>query len=71
MKLRIDIRPYFPKIADYYWDELEDQDPHMTIWEWLRRDYDVVKIGTLGDNPELWVSFPTEQDITAFVLRWS
>ena len=70
MKLRADIRPYFQKIADHYWDYL---DPHTdgTIWEWLKRDYDVVKIGQIGSKTELWVTFPDEQHMTMFLLRWA
>lgn len=75
MKLRTDIRPYFQKIADYYWDHLDrdlyNDGQHITIWDWLKRDYDVVKIGQIGSKTELWVSFPDEQHMTLFMLRWA
>jgi hypothetical protein len=69
MKLRIDIRPYFPKIANYYWDT-KDPATDGSIWDWLGREYDIIKIGHLGDKPELWVSFPDEKMIAWFMLRW-
>jgi hypothetical protein len=71
MKLRKDIRPYFQKIADYYWQESTIDVEHMTIWEWLQRDYSVVKVGPVGSKPELWVLFPDEQHLTMFMLRWA
>mgnify|MGYP000093015496 CR=1 FL=1 len=71
MKLRTDIRPYFQKIADYYWQERTIDVEHMTIWEWLQRDYSVVKVGPVGSKPELWVTFPDEQHLTMFMLRWA
>jgi hypothetical protein len=70
-KLRVDLRPFFPKIANYYWDERDLSGKHLTIWDWLKRDYDVVKIGSMGSKPELWVSFPDEQSLTFFLLRWA
>lgn len=71
MKLRANIRPYFQKIADYYWEELQYNGPHMSIWDWLLRDYNVVKMGPIGSKSEIWVSFPNEQHMTMFMLRWS
>jgi hypothetical protein len=75
MKLRKDIRPYFQKIADYYWDNIGrdfyNDGHHITIWDWLKQDYNVVKVGPVGSKPELWVSFPDEQHMTMFMLRWA
>ena len=73
MKLRVDIRPYFKNVADYYWEDLElnDSAPHMSIWDWLYRDYQIIKIGTIGNKPQLWVSFPDEKMLSWFVLKWS
>jgi hypothetical protein len=75
MKLRADIRPYFQKIADYYWDNIGrdfyNEGHHITIWDWLKRDYSVVKIGQIGSKTELWVTFPDEQHMTMFMLRWT
>jgi hypothetical protein len=70
MTLRTDIRPYFPKIANWYWDN-KDPATDGSIWDCLKRDHDVVKIGSMGSKPELWVSFPDEQHLTMFMLRWS
>lgn len=71
VKLRVDIRPYFAKIANYYWDQKPLAVPHESIWDWLKRDYDIVKIGTVGLKPELWVSFPNEKMLAWFLLRWA
>ena len=71
MTLRIDINPYFKNIADYYWDNL---DPHIdgSIWEWLAKEYEVIRIGPIKDRDgKTWVSFPDEQHKTLFLLRWS
>lgn len=71
MKLRIDINPYFKNIADYYWDNLEPQIDG-SIWEWLLRDYKVIRIGPIVTrDKKTWVSFPDEQHLTAFLLRWA
>ena len=70
MKLRVDIRPYFKNIADYYWDNL-DTTVDGSIWDWLYRDYNVIKIGPVGSKPQLWVSFPDEKMLAWFLLRWA
>ena len=70
MNLRVDIRPYFPKIAEYYWEELPAETPHLTIWDWLKRDYSVIRVGPVGSQPELWVRFSDEKMLSWFVLRW-
>jgi hypothetical protein len=71
MKLRIDINPYFKKIADHYWDHLDPQTDG-TIWEWMAREYQVVRISAIrvGEN-KTWVSFPSEEYMTLFMLRWA
>ena len=68
-KLRVDIRPYFPRIANYYWDNM-DPASDGSIWVWLKRDYGIIKIGTIGDNSELWVHFPDDKMLMWFKLRW-
>jgi hypothetical protein len=69
-KLRVDIRPYFPKIVTYYWENLSPKRDG-TIWEWMARDYEMLRVGPVGTKPELWVSFPSEEYFTLFLLRWS
>jgi hypothetical protein len=69
-KLRVDIRPYFPRIANYYWDNM-DPASDGSIWAWLMRDYAIVKVGTIGDSKELWVHFPDDRMLMWFKLRWS
>lgn len=70
MTLRINIDPYFKKIADYYWDERPVECQHVTIWQWLERDYGALKIGARGSKGESIVSFPDEAHKTMFLLRW-
>jgi hypothetical protein len=41
-----------------------------SIWVWLKRDYDIVKIGSIGDTKELWVHFPDDKRLMWFKLRW-
>lgn len=69
-KLRVDIRPYFPRVANYYWDNM-DPATDGSIWDWLKRDYDIIKIGTIGNKKELWVHFPDSKMLMWFKLRWS
>ena len=68
--IQIDINPYFRDIADYYWDHM-DPATDGSIWEWLLRDYEAVRRGPILDRANrTWVSFPDEQHLTLFLLRW-
>lgn len=70
-QLRVDIRPYFPRIANYYWDHM-DPSTDGSIWEVLARDYNIGRIGPIGDPTRaLWVNFPDEKTLMWFKLRWS
>lgn len=70
-RLRIDINPYFKNIANYYWDHM-DPATDGSIWEWLLRDYEVVRIGPIKDRDgRSWVAFPDEAHLTLFMMRWS
>ena len=72
-EIRIDITPYFKDIADYYWDHM-DPATDGSIWEWLLKDYGVNKSGPGPVRERVrssWVSFPDEQHLTMFLLRWS
>lgn len=69
MKLRIDFRPYFPDICAYYWKHIYDLNQG-SIWDWMKRDYDMVKIGSIGSKPEMWVTFPDEATLMWFKLKW-
>lgn len=71
IKLRVDVNPYFKRIADYYWDHL-DPSTDGSIWDWLKRDYDVIKIGPIKDRDgKMWVVFPNESSYAMFLLRWA
>ena len=70
MKLRVDIRPYFSKIANHYWDT-KDPATDGTIWDWLLRDYQIIKVGTIGIKPQMWVHFPDEKMLAWFLLKWA
>ena len=69
-QLRVDIRPYFPRIANYYWDNM-DPSTDGSIWDWLKRDYDISRLYHIGDARPLWVHFPDEKTLMWFILRWS
>ena len=71
MRLVIDVDPDFKKIADYYWEsDICAETPHVTIWDWLKRDYGVIRIGQRGDKQEMLIQFPDEAHKTLFLLRW-
>ena len=69
MRLVINVDPDFKKITDYYWDHVEPEFDG-SIWDWLHRDYGVVKIGQRGSKQEMLIQFPDEQHKTLFLLRW-
>ena len=69
MRLLIDVGPMFKQIADYYWDHM-DPEFDGSIWDWLRRDYGVIKVGPRGSKRELLIQFPDEAHKTLFLLRW-
>lgn len=71
MKLRVDINPYFEKIATYYWEELDQSSGYVTIWEWLAKDYQIIKVGRIGNKPQLWVHFPDEKMLAWVLLKWA
>ena len=69
VKHRVNVDPYFKKIADYYWEERPIEVTHVTIWEWLERDYGAVKLGSRKGNT--WLCFPDQEHLVMFILRWS
>lgn len=72
MTVRLNIDPYYKKIADYYWDELDffPSGQYLTLWAWLHRDYGIVKVRSRGSR-DMLVQFPDEEHKTLFLLRWS
>jgi hypothetical protein len=73
--MRIPIAPYWDKIADYYWDQL-DPSTDGSIWTWLERDFRGVKRARYNEfastSPSRWeLEFECESDLTLFLLRWS
>ena len=67
----LDIRPYWSNIVEYYWDNL---DPSIdgTIWEWLRRNYEVHRtFGNYKHNEPMNVTFQSDKQLTMFLLRWT
>jgi len=74
--MRVNIKPQWSKLANWYWDSLEGRtaDKGLSIWELLQRDYGAIKafsIANLQGNNAMWVVFPDEKNYTAFLLRWS
>lgn len=75
--MRVDIKPQWRKLANWYWDSCEGkdvQDRGMSIWEMLEENYGVRKgfnIGSMTTGGTMWVQFPDEKSYTAFLLRWA
>lgn len=73
--MRVDIKPYWRKLAAWYWEEFDQPEgDHLSIWDMLARDYQAIKafnIGSMRDNGAMWVNFPDEESYMMFVLRWS
>lgn len=73
--MRVDIKPQFKKIADWYWEKFDQPEgTHLSIWDFLNRDYGAHKgfnINSMQSDRSMWVVFPDEKSYTAFLLRWS
>ena len=76
--MRVDIQPYWKKLANWYWDNLgANEGVSMSIWDMIEHDYGARKIfhselgGKLGPKTQMIVEFPDEQTYTLFALRWS
>lgn len=74
--MRVNIQPYWRKIADWYWEDFFQPNDgfHMSIWDVLARDYGAKKafnITSIRKDRQMWVVFPNEQSYTMFLLRWS
>ncbi len=78
--MRVDIDPYWKKLANWYWDTLEGKTVYesgMSIWAMLERDYGAIKVyhgirgGKLGAKHQSLVEFPDEKMYTLFLLRWA
>lgn len=72
--MRVDIRPQWRKLANWYWDSCEGkdvQDRGMSIWEMLEQNYGAQKGFNDRVDGVMWVVFPDEKSYTAFLLRWT
>lgn len=76
--MRVDIKPQWRQLANWYWDTLEGkdvQDKGMSIWEMLNQNYGASKgyssSAIQGRNDAFWVHFPDEQSYMMFLLKWS
>lgn len=80
METVISLSPYWNKIVDHYWANL-DPATDGSIWDVLSREYhtkrryshrrsdgNTVFLGRTGD---LFVEFESETDMILFILRWS
>ena len=74
--MRVDIKPQWRNLADWYWDTLEGKEVFnrgMSIWEMLNHEYGAQKgfdISSIRET-KMWVHFPDEESYMMFVLRWS
>jgi hypothetical protein len=78
MDMRVDIQPYWKKLANWYWNNAGGYEGvGMSIWEMLEHEYGAVRVyyggsgGKLGRKNDMMVSFPNEQSYTVFLLRWA
>lgn len=77
MDMRVDIEPYWKKLANWYWDNPVGMSVGMSIWEMLEHEYGAVRVyygvsgGKLGRKNDMMVEFPNEQSYTVFLLRWA
>ena len=74
--MRVDIKPQWRKLANWYWDTLEGKEVFnrgMSIWEMLEQNYGACKAFSLTEVREtkMWVVFPDDKSYTAFLLKWS
>ena len=70
--MRIDIKPQWRKLANWYWDTLEGKaifNSGMSIWEMLEAEYGAKK--GYSNDQIMWCHFPDEKSYTAFLLRWA
>ncbi len=70
--MRVNIKPYWKRLANWYWDTLEGKTIHesgMSIWEMLEQDYGVKKGYTNTDV--MYAIFPDEKMYAWFLLKWS
>jgi len=75
--MRVDIEPYWRKLANWYWDNASGRDGGMSIWQMLERDYGAIRVYN-GPNIDKYgprmltiVDFPNEKTYAMFLLRWS
>jgi hypothetical protein len=78
--MRVNIEPYWKKLANWYWDTLDGKTVYesgMSIWDMIEHDYGARKVyhgtrgGKLGLKNQMIVEFPDEQTYTLFVLKWA
>ncbi len=66
---RIDIKPYWSNIVEYYWENLDSDGK--SIWEWLSNEYEMKKaFGSYQPNKPMSVVCYNDEKFTLFLLRW-
>lgn len=71
--MRVDIRPQWKRLANWYWEQSDEAIRGLSIWEALHHGYGAVKafnINNVRNDQGMWVIFPDEASYTAFLLRW-
>jgi len=76
MVMRVDIKPQWGRLAAWYWESFDQpqNQPHMSIWDMLSRDYGAIKafsLTNIHNERGMWVKFPDERSYLAFVLKYS
>jgi hypothetical protein len=67
--MRVDIRPYWKNLTNWYWDESQNNRGGFSIWEILEEDYGARCVHVSGRG--FLMEFPDEKAYMLFVLRWS
>jgi hypothetical protein len=74
--LIIDIEPYWAKIVDHYYTQIEtgsdgdDIPQRLSIWEWLEQDFNAIRYQVWRKGNGILI-FETEAELIFFKLRWA
>lgn len=77
--LIITVEPYWEKIVDHYYSQIETGDDgddvplRLTIWEWLEQDFNAIRYQPWRGRGKQFskLIFETEAELVFFKLRWA
>ena len=69
--IRRDIAPQWSNIAKWYWQQYQEDQPNLTIWDILERDHGAQRTCSMVQLDWSVLLFPDEQSYTLFLLKWS